>query len=421
MSTHQDPPASPEQHRIPGTSPAPAGLRVTPLLLVTLGLLTAVAPFATDLYLPAFPEMLDDLDTTASGVQVTLTAFLLGLAVGQLVFGPVSDRFGRRVPLIVGAAIYVAASTIAVLAPNVEVLTAARFAQGVTGAAGMVIARAVIADLATGRAAARAFSLMMLVVGVAPVIAPLIGGILADPLGWRGLLGVVLGLAVLMLAGVLTVVPESLPRSRRDELRALQSTHGSGARDLGSAVFVGNTLAFGFGFAVMMSYIAASPFVYQVMMGVGPVVYGLGFGVNALGLMAMTWVAARLAASVEPARLVAVGLSAILTGAVAFLALSLSGAPAGWLAVPLFVCVSSLGLVMGNATALALGAVPRAAGTGSAVLGATQFALGAAVAPIVGVGGESTALPLAIVMVACAGLALGSFTVASRVAARASR
>ncbi len=411
-------PMPPIPSRKPGSAES-ARLGVTPLLLVTLGLLTAVAPFATDLYLPAFPEMLVELDTSASAVQGTLTAFLLGLAAGQLAFGPLSDRFGRRVPLIVGTSIYVVASVVTVVAPTIAVLTGARLVQGLAGAAGMVIARAVIADRATGRAAARAFSLMMLVVGVAPVAAPLIGGLLAEALGWRGLLGIVLCLGVLMLVGVLAVVPETLPRNRRDELRRLAATQGSGARDLASAVFVGNTLAFGFGFAVMMAYIAASPFVYQEMMGVGPLVYGLGFGANALGLLAMTWVAARLAASVGPVRLVAVGLSAILSGALAFLVLTLSGAPAGWLAVPLFLCVSSLGLVMGNATALALGAVPRAAGTGSAVLGATQFALGAAVAPLVGIGGESTSLPLAIVMVTCASIAVGSFAVAARVAARA--
>ena len=155
-------------------------------LLITLALLSAVAPFATDLYLPAFPAMVTDLHTSPTAVQLTLTAFLLGLASGQLVFGPLSDRFGRVKPLVIGAAVCVLASLAAVLAPSIEVLVAARFAQGLTGAAGMVIGRAIISDLATGRAAARAFSLMMIVAGVAPIVAPLAGGFLVEPLGWRG-------------------------------------------------------------------------------------------------------------------------------------------------------------------------------------------------------------------------------------------
>ena len=156
---------------------------ITPALLTTLALLSAVAPFAIDLYLPAFPTMVDDLHTTPTGVQLTLTAFLFGLATGQLVFGPLSDRFGRVAPLVTGAVICVAASVAAVLSPTVEILIAARFVQGCAGAAGMVIGRAIIADLATGRAAARAFSLMMIVGGIAPVVAPLAGGFLVGPLG----------------------------------------------------------------------------------------------------------------------------------------------------------------------------------------------------------------------------------------------
>ena len=155
-------------------------------LLATLALLSAVAPFSTDLYLPGFPQMVADLRTSPTNVQLTLTACLLGLAIGPLVFGPLSDRIGRVRPLLAGAAICVLASLAAALAPTIEVLIAARFVQGFTGAAGMVIGRAIVSDLATGRAAARAFSLLMLVGGLAPVAAPLAGGFIVGPLGWRG-------------------------------------------------------------------------------------------------------------------------------------------------------------------------------------------------------------------------------------------
>ena len=182
---------------------------------MVLALLASVAPFSTDLYLSAFPVMADDLAATATGIQLTLASFLVGLAAGQLVFGPLSDRLGRRRPLLVGAAIFVVASVFAALAPTIEILIAARLVQGLAGAPGMVLGRAVIADLERGEAAARAFSLMMIVGGIAPVVAPLAGSLVVDAVGWRGALGVLVGLALLMLLSSWFVVPESLPVHRR--------------------------------------------------------------------------------------------------------------------------------------------------------------------------------------------------------------
>jgi MFS transporter, DHA1 family, multidrug resistance protein len=378
------------------------GPRITVGLLVTLALLSAVAPFATDLYLPAFPQMVDDLHTSPTNVQLTLTAFLLGLAAGQLVFGPLSDRFGRVKPLVIGAAICVVASLVAVLAPSIEVLVAARLAQGLTGAAGMVIGRAIISDLATGRAAARAFSLMMIVGGVAPIAAPLAGGFLVGPLGWRGALAVILVLVVAMLIAALVVIRETHTEERRAQLRDEKATAGSPLRDLLQRAYVGHLVAFGFAFAVMMAYISASPFIYQTMMGLSSAQYGAMFGVNAFGLLLMSALSARLTSRREPRTVAGVGLVGILIASVAVLALALLGAPAGWLALPLFIAVAGMGLVFGNTTALALSAAPRAAGTASAVLGATQFLLAAVVSPLVSLGGEHTATPLGLVMVCCA-------------------
>ena len=385
--------------------------RLTAGLLVTLALLSAVAPFATDLYLPAFPAMVADLATTPTNVQLTLTAFLLGLAGGQLVFGPLSDRFGRVKPLLIGAAICVLASLAAALAPTVEVLVAARFAQGLTGAAGMVIGRAIISDLATGRAAARAFSLMMIVSGIAPIVAPLAGGFLVEPVGWRGALAVILALVVAMLIAVLLVVRETHTTHRRAALRSERATAGSPLRDLTQRAYLGNTIAFGFAFAVMMGYISASPFIYQTMMGLSSAAYGAMFGVNAFGLLLMSATSARLTARREPRTIAGIGLATILASSAAVLLLAMSAAPAGWLALPLFTAVAGMGLIFGNTTALALSAAPRAAGTASAALGAAQFLLAALVSPLVSVGGEHTAAPLGVVMVsasvlACAGFAL---------------
>ena len=393
------------------TPRADAAPRITVGLLVTLALLSAVAPFATDLYLPAFPEMVDDLHTSPTTVQLTLTTFLIGLALGQLIFGPLSDRYGRVKPLWIGAAICVGASAVAVFAPTVEVLIAARLAQGLTGAAGMVIGRAIISDLATGRAAARAFSLMMIVGGVAPIIAPLAGGFLVGPLGWRGTLAIILVLIALMLITALIVIRETHTEERRTALRAEKATAGSPLRQLLGRRYIGNVVAFGFAFAVLMAYISASPFVYQTMMGLSAAQYGAVFGVNALGLLLVSALSARLSARTEPHVLAAAGLAAITVAGVVVLALAYSDLAAGWLALPLFAADAGMGLIFGTTTALALSAAPRAAGSASAVLGAIQFLLAAAVSPLVSLAGEHTAGPLGIVMVccsviACAGLAL---------------
>lgn len=389
-----------------------SGQRITPALLITLGLLSAVAPFATDLYLPAFPTMVADLHTSPTHIQLTLTAFLLGLSVGQLVFGPLSDRFGRVVPLVTGAVVCVVASAVAVLAPSVEILVAARLVQGFAGAAGMVIGRAIISDLAVGNAAARAFSLMMMVSGLAPVLAPLAGGFLVGPIGWRGTMAVILVLCTVMLLAVLLVVRETHTEHRRAQLREQRTTAGSPLRDLVGRQFLGHIVAFGFGFASMMAYISASPFIYQNMMGLSSGEYGAVFGMNALGLLIVGGVSARLAGRFEARTLATVGLAVILGSAVTFLILTLTGVTAGWLAVPLFLAVSAMGLVFGNMTALALAAVPRAAGTASALLGATQFLLAAAVSPLVSIGGEHTAMPAAVVMVSTSALAVAGFAFA---------
>ena len=394
---------------------APQRDAISPWLLVVLALLNAVAPVATDLYLPAFPEMTAELQASATAVQLTLTAFLLGLTFGQLLFGPLSDRLGRRNPLIVGAVLCVVASVVAATAPNIGVLIAARFAQGFTGAAGMVIGRAVISDLAAGKTAGRAFSLMMIVGGVAPVVAPFAGGLLVGPVGWRGILWVVFGITVAMLVASVVVVRESHPAHRRAELKAAAAQGNSPWSALGSRAYIANTLAFAFGFAVMMAYISASPFVYQVMVGLTPTQYGIAFGVNALGIVTVSSLSARLNRSISTAKLLGIGLVLTMIATLSLLALVLTGAPNWLIPIPIFVAVACQGLILGNATALALAAVPRAAGSGSAGLGALQFGLGAAVSPLVSLGGEHTALPLAVVMVTLAALSLAAFLAGRRV------
>ena len=304
---------------------------------MVLALLASVAPFSTDLYLSAFPVMADDLAATATGIQLTLASFLVGLAAGQLVFGPLSDRLGRRRPLLVGAAIFVVASVFAALAPTIEILIAARLVQGLAGAPGMVLGRAVIADLERGEAAARAFSLMMIVGGIAPVVAPLAGSLVVDAVGWRGALGVLVGLALLMLLSSWFVVPESLPVHRRG------AQGGIGARALLARGFLAPATTFVFGFSVMMAYISASPFLYQEVMGLDAAAYGSLFGVNALGLTAMSAAATRMLRTVSTEKVLGLGVAGLVAGATATLAVSAAGMPAWWLAVTIFVARSRRG------------------------------------------------------------------------------
>ena len=370
-------------------------------LLFVLAFLAAAGPFTVDLYLPSFPGIAADLAVTPSEVQLTLTSFLVGMAAGQLGFGPLSDRYGRTRPLLLGTGAFVLASIACAAAPNLGVLIAARFVQGLCAAAGPVIARAVAADLTSGPAAARTFSLLMTIGGVAPVIAPVIGGVLTGLGGWRGVLWTLAGIAVLMFTCAAGAVRETLPAQARST--------GPPFAGLGAVLrrgrFLGYALLFASSFGVLMSYISASPFVYQSIMGLGPETYGLVFGLNAAGMVAAGLVSARLSRRVPPRRTVLRAVAVMLGCAVVLLVLVLTAVPPLLLAVPLFCMVSSLGFIMGNTTALALAEAGGAAGSGSAVLGGAQFLMGAAVSPLTGLGGEFTALPLAVVMVSSALLA----------------
>lgn len=375
--------------------------------MLVLALAYAVAPLATDMYLSAFPQMIDDLNTGVSGVQLTLTAFMVGLATGQLVIGPLSDRWGRRRPMLTGTAVSALAGLLCALAPSVELLVAARFLQGFGGAAGIVIARAVITDRAaegatTGSAAARSFGILVITGGVAPVVAPLIGGAVLGPAGWRGIFLVLAALAVLTCSGVFLRVPETLPPRLR---------HGGGLtttfRRMGGLLsdrrYVGFALAYGFGFGVLYSYLAASPFVYQHVYGLSTGMYTVALAINAFGFTSTGAVNRRIVGRFGPRPLLRTGLLSMAMCCALLCALAAAGRPPFVATVVLiYLAASSLGLVAANATALATARAPYAAGTASALLGALQFGLAALVAPLVGLGGEGTALPMAATMIASA-------------------
>ncbi|MEU1804032.1 Bcr/CflA family multidrug efflux MFS transporter [Streptomyces sp. NPDC019937] len=385
-----------------GTAPAPSrGLR----LLVVLGALSAFGPLSLDMYLPALPALARDFGVPDAGVQLTLTSCLIGLAVGQLIAGPLSDRWGRRVPLLIGLAGYMAASVLCAFAPNVTALTGLRAVQGIAGAAGIVISRAVVRDLYEGTAAARFFSLLMLVNGVAPILAPVVGGQLLRFTSWRGVFLVLAVIGAVLLAATVVVVGETLPPARRRRGGLGQTIRSFGAllRDPG---FVRPALAGGFAFAAMFSYISASSFVLQNTYGLDPQQFSIVFAANALGIMLLGQGNARLLRSRTPHTLLTAGIALCAAGGGALLVSVLTGLGVVAVLVSLFALVSSIGLIMPNATALSMSGHPEAAGTASALLGLLQFALGGVAAPLAGLGGNGSALPMALAIAACAAAAV---------------
>lgn len=380
-------------------------------LLVVLASLTAVAPFGIDMYLPAFPKMASSLSASASSIQLTLTTFLLGLALGQLVFGPLSDRIGRFTPLLAGMTLLVVSSAVAAIAPSAAVLTAARFVQGFTGSAGIVIGRAIISDLAEGPAAARAFNLMTLVTAAAPIVAPVAGSLLVGPIGWRGIMWVLTAIGAVMLVATVAVVRESHPASQRSRERG---DHDSSLRTLCSRGFLAYTIVYVFAFGAMTAYISASPFVFQKIIGMTPVENGLIFGFNSLGVGAAGAMSARLVSRVGPELLADIGVGLIALAAAVLAIITFVHAPIWLVTLPLFVCVVGVSAVLGNATALALAFTPRAPGAASAALGAAQFGVAALVSPLVGIRGEHTATPMALCILVAAALACAGVVLARR-------
>ncbi|MFD5739931.1 multidrug effflux MFS transporter [Streptomyces massasporeus] len=390
------------------TSQRRTGLLVTFLL----GSLTAVPPLAMDMYLPSLPEVTRSLHAPAATVQLTLTACLAGMALGQLVVGPMSDRWGRRRPLLAGLAVFVVATVLCALAPTVELLVAFRLAQGLAGAAAIVIARAVVRDLYDGMAMARFFSTLMLISGVAPIVAPLIGGQILRVTDWRGVFAVLTVIGVLIGVLVWTRLPETLAPAERhsggvgEALRAMLGL-------LADRSFTGYMLTGGFAFAALFAYISASPFVIQEIYGASPQTFSLLFGVNSVGLVVVGQINGKiLVGRVSLDRVLGVGLAIVITAATALLLMSLGVFGEVGLvpvAAALFVLMSAMGVTLPNTQALALMRTKHAAGSASALLGTTSFLIGAIASPLVGVAGEDTALPMAVVQLAAALVALACF------------
>ncbi|WP_067932553.1 multidrug effflux MFS transporter [Alicyclobacillus kakegawensis] len=370
------------------------------LLAVILGSLTGLGPFSIDMYLPALPSMAADMHAGTSVAQLSLTACLLGLALGQLAAGPISDAMGRRRPLLLGLALYAVASALCAWTGSIWTLVCIRFFQGLAGASGIVIARAVARDHFQGLELTRFFALLMLVNGAAPVLAPVVGGQLLRVTSWHGVFVVLCLLGIVFWLAVLLFLPESLPEQRRTTggLKRTASSLGGLLRDV---EFVGFVLAQGMAFAAMFGYISGSSFVLQELFHVSPQTFSVIFAVNGLGIIAAGQVAARTAGRFGERRVLAVGLALAAAAGIALLAGAVCGAGLELVLPALFVAVASVGCINTTCGSLALQNHGQRAGSASAWLGVSGMLLGSVASPLVGLGGSRTALPMALVMAVC--------------------
>jgi DHA1 family bicyclomycin/chloramphenicol resistance-like MFS transporter len=346
------------------------------------------------------PALAEELDATDAGVQLTLTGMLAGLAFGQLLIGPASDWLGRRRPLLAGVVVHALASLLCALAPDVVTLSAVRVLQGFAGAAISVNAMAIVRDLFHGVAAARVFSRLMLVIGVAPVMAPSLGGLILDFTTWRGIFVVLAGFAVLLIVVAALWLEETLPPARRRSARPL-ATLRTYRSLLGDGTFVALVLVQGLMMSALFSYVSGSPFVLQEIYGLSERTFGLVFGLNALGIVAGTQLNPLLLRRFRPSQVVTVAVSCgtVVAGVMVLTTATDAGGLLGLL-VPLALVVATCGLSMPNTPALALSRHGEAAGTAAALLGSVTFGVGALTAPLVGVLGTGSAVPMAAVIAA---------------------
>ncbi|WP_373455119.1 multidrug effflux MFS transporter [Rhodococcus sp. 14-1411-2a] len=399
---------------VTNTSPEPTSKERLRVILV-LGALIALGPLTIDMYLPALPAIADDLNTSSSAVQLTLAGTLVGLALGQLIIGPLSDIVGRRLPLIVGTGVHILASVACIVAPNIAVLGGLRVVQGLGAAAAAVVAMAIVRDLFSGRAAATVLSRLMLVMGVAPVLAPSLGGAVLLVGSWRLVFAALAIMGVALMTLAIVSLRETLPPERRraSGVMPVLRTYRSLLRD---AQFVVLVLVAALAMASLFAYIAGSSFVLQEEFGLDEQQFAIVFAAGAISLIGASQLNVLLLGRFAPVQIVLTALSfAVFAGAVmTVLAITGVGGMAGFV-VPLWFVLGAVGFVMPNAPALALSRHGEAAGGAAALLGAAQFGLGAIVAPIVGVlGNDAIAVATTMVVTSAAALiALGVITARS--------
>jgi MFS transporter, DHA1 family, multidrug resistance protein len=402
---------------MPSATPSPVGSDGPPVnvlrLTLILASLTAFAPFATDMYLASFPTLAKSFGTDIGAAQLSLSVFFLGLALGQLIYGPLIDRLGRRLPLLVGTGVFAVTSLLTAFAPTIESFIGLRFLQAAGGCAGMIISRAIISDLFQAREAARVLSLMMVVQGMAPIVAPVLGGYIAAAAGWQAIFLFLAGLGLVSLGIAWWGLPETLKpeqRQRRTDLRRALAVFGHliAKRD-----FIMPTLVAGFVFACLFAFISGSPAVYMGLNGVSQQNYGWLFGFNAIGLSVGAQVNRLLLKRFLLQRVIGWALIVNVAGG---LALVLAGAnpPLPVLVALLWICVATLPLSAANAIALAMAASGEQRGSGSAIIGVLQFVIAGLVSAVIGVLHPGTAYPMTVAILACGLIAGGIWMIGQR-------
>jgi MFS transporter, DHA1 family, multidrug resistance protein len=370
--------------------------------MIVLGALTALGPLAIDMYLPALPWIARELSVGLGTVQLTLSVFMIGCAVGQALYGPMADRWGRRGPLLVGMAIFVGATVGCAYATSLRELLVWRLIMALGGAASMVIPRAVVRDYFDERDSARVYSLLMLILGVSPILAPTLGGQLLEFTGWRGIFWVLAIIGIACAVAIAAWLPESLPkeaRSRGGVGLALRTY----ARLMCDRRFLGAALASGFTLSAIFAYLSGSSFVFIELFKLTPQQYALVFGFNAMGLIAASQISRWLLGRYTPWQVLA---GAFLINVIAGLALAVVGAT-GWgglagIIALLFVSLAAAGIILPNIAALAMAPFGKEAGSASALLGTVQFTLGGAAGALVGVFHNGTAAPMTAGVAGCA-------------------
>jgi DHA1 family bicyclomycin/chloramphenicol resistance-like MFS transporter len=362
-----------------------------------LGTLVAFGPLSIDMYLPALPQMANELKTTQSLIQLSLTFFLLGLSLGQLFTGPLSDVHGRRKPLLIGLVIYFIASLLCVYSPSIWVFILLRFIQGLAASSGVVISRAVVRDLYSGSDLTKFFSLLALFNGVAPIVAPVIGSQLLHIAPWQGIFVTLSLIGLVMFFIVLFGLPDTLPNELRSK-GGIKKTLTTFKSLLVDRSFIGYALSQGLIYAAMFAYIAGSPFILQTIYHVSPQEYSIIFAINGIGIVIASQITGRLAGHISERRLFVLGLIIAFIGAIALLIMLILNTGLSTILLPLFFVVSSIGIVSTSGSSLAMQNQGRSAGSASALLGVLMLLLGGIASPLVGLGNNS-AITMGIVII----------------------
>ncbi|NEN07712.1 multidrug effflux MFS transporter [Diaminobutyricibacter tongyongensis] len=389
-------------------------------LVIVLGMLTVFGPISMDLYLPVLPALGRDLAASTSATQLTVTTCLLGLAFGQLIAGPLSDRFGRRRPLLIGVAAYIAASVLCAVSPTIAVLIVARSVQGLAGAVGLVIAQAAGRDIYSGGKLVRYYGRIVVLSGLAAIVGPVVGGQLAGITDWRGIFFFLAAIGALILLAVVFIFRETLPMALRTT-GGLAHTNGHFRVLLTDRLFLGALLVSSFASAALFAYISGATFVLQDIYGLSPQQYALAFGLNSAGFVVFGWLAGRYAERWSERGVLIIGIGMITAASLGLLTTAILRLPVWAAIISLLALASGVATTSPPSTSLSMRDYPHIAGTAASLLGVSRFLFGGLAAPLVGLAGALDMVPLGIVTVVASVLSGIAYVVFVRTGGRTTR